>query len=104
VEATRVDQVNRQAWALAVVAVFLFVLGGVTNWAQELWVWIPRRVASIGIVLGLGCSFGALVQVTWALFGGVALLRRQHWNILWATLMAALPPLAFVVWIIWMRW
>ena len=58
VEKEQVDRFCRQAWALAVVAAFLFALGGVATWAQEFLVWIPQRVASTCIVFGLGAVCG----------------------------------------------
>ena len=97
------ERLSRGAWALAVVSAFLFALGGVATWAQELYVWIPQRVASICIVLGLASSLWALIQATRILFSGAALTRRHHWAILWAILLAAIPPLAFIGWVLWMR-
>ena len=98
-----VDKISRGAWALAVVAAFLFALGGVATWAQEFWVWVPQRVASSCIVLGLVCSLWALIQTSRVLFSGVVLARKQNWAVLWAMLLAAIPPLVFVTWVIWMR-
>ena len=99
----QVEQTSLRAWAFAVVAAFLFALGGVATWAQEFLVWIPQRIASVCIVFGLACSFWALIQATRVVFSGVALPRRQNWAILGTILLAAIPPLAFVAWVIWMR-
>jgi len=93
----------RRSWALAVVSAFLFALGGVATWAQELEVWIPQRAASVCILLGLLCGFVSLLLAARALFRGPALSRRQQWTILWAILLAAIPPLVFLTWAIWMR-
>ena len=89
------------AGALAVVAVFLFALGGVANWLQEFLVWIPQRVASACIIAGLVCSFGALIQATRILFSGAVLNRRHNWTLLWTILLAAIPPCLFIAWVIW---
>jgi len=99
----RIDGGGFHAWSLALVAAFLFALGGVATGAQEFLVWIPQRMASICIVLGLACSLWALVQAARVLFSGVALVRRQHWALLWTILLAAIPPLVFLAWVIWMR-
>lgn len=102
-EETKTDGVGFQAWTLSLVAAFLVALGGVATWAQEVMVWIPQRAASICIVLGLACSLWALIQAARILFCGVSLARRQHWAILWTILLAAIPPLVFLAWVIWMR-
>ena len=98
-----VDKISPGAWTLAVFSAFLFALGGVATWAQEFLVWIPQRVASICIVLGLACSLWALIQAARVLFSGWVLVRRQNWALLWTILLAAIPPLVFIVWVIWMR-
>ena len=102
-EDNQLDRVSPRAGSLAVVAALLFALGSVANWAQEFLVWIPQRIASVCIVFGLACSFWALIQATRVVFSGVALPRRQNWAILGTILLAAIPPLAFVAWVIWMR-
>jgi hypothetical protein len=102
-EENRIDGVGFHAWSLALVAAFLFALGGVATWAQEFMVWIPQRAASICIVLGLACSLWALIQAARILFSGVALARRRHWSLLWTILLAAIPPLVFIAWVVWMQ-
>ena len=102
-EKNKADGVRFQAWTLALVAAFLFALGGVATGAQEFMVWIPQRVASICIVLGLACSLWALIQAARILFFVVVLARRQLWSLLWTILLAAVPPLVFIAWAIWMR-
>ncbi|MEI8243796.1 MAG: hypothetical protein WCI17_11055 [bacterium] len=101
-EDVQADQISRRAWGWAVVAAFLFALGGVATWAQEFWVWIPQRVASVCIVLGLAASLWSLILATRVLFSGVALARRQNGSLLWTMLLAGVPPLAFVAWVLWM--
>lgn len=102
-DAATFERLSRGAWAMAVVAAFLFSLGGVATWAQEFLVWIPQRVASVLILLGLACSLAALIQSARVLFAGSGLARQQNWAILWAILLAAVPPLVFLAWIVWMR-
>ena len=43
------------------------------------------------------------MQATRVLFSGAVLARRQHWTLLWSILLAAIPPLVFVLWVIWMK-
>ncbi|MEI6211290.1 MAG: hypothetical protein WCR06_06655 [bacterium] len=100
---TQNDKPNQQAWALAVTAAFLFALGGVATWAQEFYVWIPQRAATISIVFGLACSLGAMILTTRVIFSGAVLAGRQNRAMLWTTLLAAVPPLAFLAWVLWMR-
>lgn len=100
---TQNDKFSQQAWALAVVAAFLFALGGVATWSQEFYVWIPQRAATISIICGLACSLGAMIQATRVLFSGVALVGRQHGSMLLTILLAAIPPVGFLAWVIWMQ-
>ena len=93
----------RQAWTLAVGSAFLFAMGGVATWAQEFVVWIPQRVASICILLGLCFGLWALIRAARVLFSGAVLARRQHWALLWTILLAAIPPLVFLSWVLWMQ-
>ena len=102
-ESEIINKLSRKAWAVAVVSALLFALGVVATGAQEFWVWIPQRLASIVVLLGLGGSVVALVQVARVLFSGADLGRRQHWTLLGTIVLAGLPPLVFIGWVIWMR-
>jgi hypothetical protein len=96
-------RLSRRAWALAVISAFLFALGGVAARAQEFWVWISNRVASFLMVLGLLCSLISVIYAARVIFSRVVLTKRQQGLLLGSILLAALPPVAFLLWLAWLR-
>ena len=89
---------------LAVIAAFLFTLGGVANWAQEFVAWVPRRVADTMVICGLALSVWALALVARRMFAGGAFTRGEKWIVVRSVFFAALPPVIFLVWWVWARW
>jgi hypothetical protein len=99
-ETTKVNRLCLRAWALAVVSSFLFALGAVATWGQEFVVGLSHRVASILMLAGLLLSVGSLALAARVLFSGATLDRRQNRSLLTTLFFAALPPVAFLSWLV----
>ena len=97
---TQIHLLCRRSWALAVVSSFLFALGAVATWAQEFMVGLSHRAASILMLAGLLLSVGSLALAARLLFSGATLDRRQNRSLLYSLLFAALPPVAFLSWLV----
>jgi hypothetical protein len=82
---------------------FLFALGGVATAAQEFLVWIPQRVAAFCVVAGLAGCFVSLVQLVRVLFGGSEGSGAEQRVMLGTMVLASLPPIVFLVWVVWMQ-
>ncbi len=82
---------------------FLFALGGVATAAQEFLVWIPQRVAAFCVVAGLAGCFAALVLLVRVLFGGPDGSRAEQRAMLGTMMLASLPPVVFLAWVVWMQ-
>jgi len=92
-----------RAWGLAVVATFLFVLGGLGAWAQEYWAWIPRRLTDLLQLAGLVLSVWALVRVAQMLFARPAPERVALRRLAGTLGLAGVPPLVFLIWWAWLH-
>jgi hypothetical protein len=99
-ESIQMDRLIRRSWALAVVSSFLFALGAVATWGQEFVVGLSHRVASLLMLAGLLLSVGSLALAARLLFSGAALARSQNRSLLGTLFLAALPPVAFLSWLV----
>lgn len=88
---------------MAAVAMLLFALGGVGTWAQEYWAWVPRRLTDLLQLTGLALSLGALAWSARMLFSSPPPNRRLLRLLAGAIGLAAVPPLIFLAWWLWLH-